>query len=246
MWNFPGDCRVLHAMWPLRSAGRASFCGLIGGLLMLSGDFLFYGTFTGGAEFHSRAVMATRPDWMLILGGSLGPIAGIFYCLGMSVFYVLLRPAGERLAMAAAALLGATMLVGGSYHAVFTTFGFGSKIADAAVRARLLDQIGGLFNALSNVATVLGVGGTGIVYYLALRRRTYFPRWLLIFMPTLLSLGSTFFRTALLRLPAPLGSIITGGWINGSFVLFFTLATICFLPRDRQPSFRARLTVERD
>jgi hypothetical protein len=181
--------------------------------------------------------MATRPDWMLTLGGSIGPIAGILYCLGMSLFYVLLRPAGERLAVAAAALLGATMLVGGSYHAVFMTFGFAAKVADTAIRTRLLDQIGRLFEALSNVAMVTGVLGTVFVYYLALCRRTDFPRWLLIFMPTLLSLGSTLFATALRRLPAPVGGIVLGGWINGSFVLFFSLATFIFCRARRQPSF---------
>jgi hypothetical protein len=210
------------------SARKASICGLAGGLLMLSGDFLFYGSLTSGAEFHSRAVMATRPDWVLVLGGLLGPIAGILYCMGMSLFYVLLKPTAERLAAAAAFLLGATMLVGGSYHAVFATFGFAGKISDPAASARLLNQIGLLFGSLSNVATVLGSLGTLIVYYLALRGPSRFPRWLLFFMPTLLSLGSTVLHPILIRIPAPVGSVILGGWINGSFVLFFSIATFVF------------------
>jgi hypothetical protein len=213
---------------------KASVCGLIGGLLMLTGDFLFCGALTSGAEFHSRTVMATRPDWMLVLGGSLGPIAGILYCLGMTLFYFLLKPAGERLAAAAAALLGVTMLVGGSYHAVFTTFGFAAKVSDLATRARLLDQVGMLFAALSNVAVVLGSMGTLLVFYLVLRGRSHFPRWLLIFMPTLIQLASSVFRPAFNRLPSPLGSMFLAGWINGSFVLFFALATFAFWPRDGQ------------
>src|SRR5258708_5402235 len=117
-------------------ARTASVCVLCGGLLMLSGDFLFCGSLTSGAQFHSRAVMATRPDWLLVLGGSLGPVAGILYCFGMGLFYVSLKPAGKRLAAVAALLLGATMLVGGSYHAVFATFGFASKVTDVVTRAR--------------------------------------------------------------------------------------------------------------
>jgi len=70
--------------------------------------------------------------------------------------------------------------------------------------------------------------GTLLVYNLAHRGPSNFPRWLLLCIPTVLSLGSTVFRPALTHIPAPVGGIILGGWINGSFVIFFAIATFVF------------------
>ena len=121
------------------------------------------------------------------------------------------------------------MLVGGAYHAVFTTFGFAAMVADPATRAALTAQIGSLYGFLSGFTYITGIPGTALGYFLALRSRTLFPRWLLILMPTVLSLGGQLFHDWLLMVPAPLGGVIRGGWINGSFVLFFAIASCVFL-----------------
>jgi hypothetical protein len=39
---------------------------------------------------------------------------------------------------------------------------------------------------------------------------------------------SSVFRGYFLIIPAPLGAVFRGGWINGSFLLFFALATLVF------------------
>ncbi len=203
-------------------------CGLLGSLLMLTGDMLFYGSWLSGRDFSSFHEMSLKPVTQLVIAGSIGPIAGIFYALGMGVFYLILQSAGKRLAAVAAGLLAATMLIGGAYHAVFTTFGFAARVADPATRAALTSQIYSLYGLLSGFTYVTGIPGTALVFLLALRKRTLFPRWLLVFMPTLLSLGSQVFHDWLLMIPAPLGGVIRGGWINGSFVLFFAIATCVF------------------
>ena len=211
-----------------RLARLCCLSGLLGSVLFLAGDMLFYGTWSSGADFHSFRVMAGRPDAELVLGGALGPVAAIFSAFGMGIFYVALEASGRKLAFAAAVLLALMMLIGSSYHAVFTVFGFASKVAEPATRESLLAQVSNLRNTISYPMYASGLVGTALVYLLALSKQTRFPRRLLLFLPTTLSLASDAFRSVFVEIPAPFGGLIRGGWINGSFVLFFAVATCVF------------------
>lgn len=222
-----------------RLIGFCCLSGLLGSVLFLAGDMLFYGTFSSAASFHSFAEMAKRPVALLVAGGALGPIASIFSAVGMGVFLLTLAPAGRRWAITASLLLAVTMLTGGSYHALFTCFGFAAKVADSPSRETLLAQIASLRDTIGDVVYATGLSATAIIYWLALARRTAFPRWLLIFLPTTLSLADSVFPGLFLRIPAPIGSIIRGGWINGCFVLFFSVAAFALRPAANPDSAMA-------
>jgi hypothetical protein len=202
--------------------------GLLGSILFLTGDMLFYGNWSSGADFHAYREMAQRSQIRLVVGGALGPVAALFSSFGMGIFFWTLKPASRKLASAATLLLAVMILIGASYHAVYTCFGFASKVAEQTVRETLLTQIADLRNTISYPMYASGLAGTALVYFLALGRKTLFPRWLLIFLPTTLSLASDAFRSLFVAIPAPLGGIIRGGWINGSFALFFAIATCVF------------------
>ena len=211
---------------PLLTPRVCCLCGLFGSLLFLAGDMLFYGSATSGADFHAYREMATHSTSRLIIGGALGPVAALFSALGMGIFYATAKPAGARLGGAASFLLASTILIGGAYHAVFTNFGFASKISDEFVRQTLLNQVASLWTAISYPMYAAGIVGSLAVYFLVLSGRSHLPKWLLIFLPTILSLASSVFRSYFLLLPPPIGGLIRGGWINGCFVLFFAICTI--------------------
>ena len=202
--------------------------GLLGSALFLTGDMLWYGGWTSGADFHPFDVMAQRSTDVIVVAGALGPVAALFSAVGMRVFFLALEPAGRRFAALASALLAMMMLFGGSYHALYGCFGFAARVADATQGQTLIQQVAGLRDAVSYPMYAAGVAGTLLVYVLALRRKTHFPRWLLLLLPTTLSEASTVFRSLFMAIPAPLGGWLRGGWINGSFVLFFAVATFCF------------------
>lgn len=207
------------------------FCciaGLLGSALFLAGDMLFYGTLSSGAAFHPQLEMAQRPVRQLVIGGALGPVAALLSAVGMGLFYLTLRGGSQRLALASALLLAVMMLIGGSYHAVYTVFGFTSRIADASPRDTLFAQVKSLRDTISLPMYAAGIAGTLLVYLVALSKKTQFPRWLLIVLPTTLSMAEQAFRKYFLALPSPVGGIIRGAWINGSFVLFFAIATCVF------------------
>ncbi len=199
--------------------------GLLGSALFLAGDMLFYGTWSSGIAFHPYQEMAQRSTALLVLGGAIGPVASLFSALGMGIFALTLEPAGTKRANTAAVLLAIMMLIGGSYHAVYTCLGFASKLTDPSARETLLAQVAGLRSAISYPMYVAGLTGTALVYWLALAQKTRFPHWLLLFLPTTVSMAADPLRNYLLMIPAPLGGVIRGGWINGAFVVFFAITT---------------------
>jgi hypothetical protein len=68
--------------------------GLLGSVLFLSGDMLFYGNWSSGADFHAYHEMAARPLALLVIGGALGPVAALFSAFGMGIFYLTLKSGG--------------------------------------------------------------------------------------------------------------------------------------------------------
>ena len=206
--------------------------GLFGSILFLGGDMLFYGNFVSGAEFHPYSEMAARSLLLLIAGGAIGPIAALFSAYGMGIFYWTLEPGSRKWARVTAALLAIMMLIGGAYHALYTCLGFAAKVTEKTTREMLLTQVASLRDTISYPMYAAGGAGTVLAYLLVFLSKTRFPRWLLIFLPTTLSLASSTFRSYFLLIPAPVGGLVRGGWINGSFVLFFGIATCVFWRLD--------------
>lgn len=195
---------------------------------MLAGDYLFYGAFTSGRDLNPLAIMRGRADWQLLLGGAVGPVAAMLYAVGMLIFFLTLKPVNYWLAAFASLALAAMALIGGAYHAVFTMYGFVGRVDDQTQRALLIGSVRALYNWLASMSYIFGAVGTLTVLILGVRQRGEFPRWLLLLLPTILVVLCLMLTPMFTMIPAPLGGLIRGGRINGSFVLFFALATWVF------------------
>jgi hypothetical protein len=230
----------------LRLLRACCLSGFVGSAMYLAGDMLFYGAFRSGSDFHPYQLMAGHSATRLIAGGLLGPIASLFSAFGMLLFYLTLKPGSRRLACTASALLAAMILFGGSYHALYTVLGFASQASNGGLP--ILQEVTSLRNAIGWPLYICGIAGSLITYWLTLARETLFPRWLLLLLPTTLSLASTAFPKVFHSIPAPLGGIILGGWINGTFVVFFAACVLVFWGgfrqrRDGYPSSASRVTL---
>jgi hypothetical protein len=197
-----------------------ALAGALGGALYLTGDFLYYGTFSAGVSFHSLSIMAQRSDLAIVASGALAPIASVFYVLGTLAVYLALNPGKQRLPRLFFVSWSVMFLVGVAYHAVFAVRGFAARIADAATRQRLLDEIGALHGVLYIGELALALMGTAALVIVVWRRGTQYPRWILLFMPTVWILLDFIPRQA----PAPIGSLLVGGWTNGWFTIFFIVS----------------------
>ncbi len=196
-----------------------AWAGVAGGLLYLLGDTLFYGQLGAGASFHALSAMANRPDFVLVAGGVVAPLASAGYVLGTLGLSRDVRAAHPRTSVILFAGWGGMFLVGIAYHAVYTTLGFAAKLPPADATTTL-DRIRLLLSTLYAGEMVLGIAGTLALLAALMRGGTRHPRWLALPTPTVWAMLGGLPR----MLPSPVGAVVSGTWINGWFTLFF-LAT---------------------
>jgi hypothetical protein len=192
--------------------------GFMGGCLMFFGDMCFYMVPISGTDFMRTSVMTSMPTTRLILGGSVGPLAGLLYGLGSLVFYLGLRDHNKLLARIITTLFVVMFVVGGAYHSIFATYGF---VADPDLAGTTV-KITALIGSLQKVSLITGIFGSVLFVYMVLRYPTVFPKWTVLITPTFWTLLN---MPMVPFVPYPLGSIVVGGWINLCFMVFFA---ICF------------------
>ena len=200
---------------------RLALFGVMGGMLMLFGDMCFYMSPVSGANFSSAEMMRSMPPDRLIIGGVVGPLAGLLYALGTIMYYLAFRGHEKRLARIMTTLFVVMFVVGGAYHSIYTTYGFvppGDLLGATA-------KISALIGALQKVSFVAGLSGSILFIYMVLRYDTVFPKWIIIFTPTFWTLLNGPLAP---YIPYPAGSVVVGGWINICFILFFMLCYFMF------------------
>jgi len=191
---------------------------------MFSGDMLLYYEPVSGLEYDSVARMSTMPVQRLIAGGLIGPIASVFSVIGGYLFYLVFRSVNKALAKILFASVAVMFILAGSYHAVFANYGFIGRLPESLQIQQLL-----LFKAylksIYNLVFIFGTFWTLIFFYFVIFKKSLYPKWILLFTPTLLLLLSQSLKE---YIPYPLGAIIYGGWINLCFVLFFIVSFLHF------------------
>ncbi len=191
--------------------------GLIGSLLMFTGDMLLY--FTSGSynmDGTLRPYMHIMHDisaGRVRVGGALGPVAAFFYVAGFLALPLTAAGKLSWLIWIAAVLLAFALICGGAYHAQYVYL---SLIAKAG-HEDLYDAVSKNIMLLSRLAIVpmyLGfiVLGIGIVL-----GQTAFPVWFVVFTPVVTS----FFAFAWMYVPQPFRCVLFGGWNNLVFAIMF-------------------------
>ena len=151
---------------------RLAAFGIMGGLLMFFGDLCFYLRSISGADFITDPLMNTVPANRLIIGGVVGPLAGLLYALGSLLFYFAFSDHSKLLARMVTTLFVVMFVVGGAYHAVYTTYGFigNGDIYYAA------ERITGLIDAMQRVSFVAGLSGSALFIYMVLKHKNGLPK----------------------------------------------------------------------
>ena len=199
--------------------------GLLGGLLMLFGDLCFYMIPISGVEFLRTSVMNTMPLNRLVLGGSVGPIAGLLYALGAMIFYVEFKQYHKMMACVLAGIFVLMFIVGGAYHSIYATYGFVPDHDPDGIRMKITS----LIDALQQISFITGVIGSFLFIYMVLRYKSRFPKWMIFLTPTLWTLVGNVIAPIV---PHPIGSVIIGGWINICFIVFFYGLPLYFLEKN--------------
>ncbi len=216
------------------SAQILCLLGIGGALLMFIGDMCLYGHFGSGSDFASSLplVISNEPDAQIIIGGFIGPIAAVLYCLGFVSVYRMISPKSRILAFIVAGGAAVMIVFGGTYHAMW---GIRALLIKAGLTSG--DYLG-LYNQIKEYTllfynSMLVVAGIASLFLLfaVLSKRSLYPRWTAIVNPGFLFLFSSFARS----IPAPLGAIVYGGYANLVFLVFFSVSIISARSIDDRP-----------
>lgn len=198
--------------------------GIFGSLLMFTGDMLLYYEPVSGIDYDSTSRMSTMPIQRLIAGGIMGPIASIFSIIGCYFFFLMFKSVNKFLAKILFLSFAILFVFAGSYHAMFPNLGFIGRLPES-LQAQQLIYVRTYLSKINILIYIFGTIGTFILFYLVIFKKSPFPKWMLLFTPTLLILLAGFIKN---YVPYPFGAIVYGGWINLCFALFFTICLLYF------------------
>ena len=134
-----------------------SLSGILGSLLMFTGDMLLYYEPVSGLDYDSVAVMGTMPINRLIAGGLIGPLASIFSIIGGYLFYTVFKPVNKTLAKVLFACFAIQFIFSGTYHAMFSNFGFVGKLPESSQAQQLVfirDYLKSIYNVIFICGTI--------------------------------------------------------------------------------------------
>lgn len=209
--------------WYRRHFLLTAAAGLLGALLMFTGDMLLYGHLGSGAEFISRykTVITEASSLRLYLAGAVGPVAAIFYLIGTYHLYLRLQPARPLLRFITSFAFGVMFVIAGAVHAVWAANALVMRaVAQGQATVDLGNVMAAYLSLVYRMAEVVGYPAALLLFFLVLTRRTTYPRWSALLNPGLIMLVSP----VLTFLPSPIGAPVVGGLFNLAFVVLFTLS----------------------
>jgi hypothetical protein len=203
------------------TSGRIlALIGLGAALLMFVGDMCLYGHFGSGNDAISKVVISNESDTSIVVGGFIGPFATILYCLGFFSVYSMISPRSRMLAIMVTGGAVVVMVVGGTYHAMWSIRAFLIKAGLSSgdyqgLYNQIKDYMSLFYNTMFAGAEVVSL----LLLFTVLSGKSLYPRWCVVVNPGILFL----LRPLADFMPAPLGAIVTGGYLNLVFVLFFSV-----------------------
>jgi len=201
-----------------------SLSGILGSLLMYTGDMLLCFEPISGQDYDSVARMSTMAINRLIAGGLIGPIASVFSMTGGYLFYLTFKPVNKTLATIVFVSFALLFVFAGSYHAMFPHYGFMGRLPES-LQSEQIEYIKEYLKSINTLIYIFGTVWTLILFYFVIFKKTLFQKWMLLFTPTLLILLSGLIKN---HIPYPFGVIVYGGWINLCFLLFFIVCLVQF------------------
>jgi hypothetical protein len=208
----------MNKFW-LRFFGLA---GIVGGLLLFSGDMLFY---FDSAGTNLKLNMANASDFRILINGVVALFSTWFYLLGVGQVYYAFGPATQTarniVVFSFAAILVSYGIVHSAYIAIATT----AKLAlqnqlDIETATALASNTNQLIRLLIYPIFALL---SFVFIWQVWKKRTFYPRWMILFFPLVPFLLKGLICNVL---SGSIWIIVSGGYLNLILVLFFTASTI--------------------
>lgn len=205
--------------------------GLAGALLMFAGDMLLYYTpedFAYDSKSSSAEKIQAIVDVMkklstkrVMAAGMIGPVAAFLYCVGFYHIVLITDESMKTFAMVAFLFSCFGIITGGAYHSHCAYLGLLGE-------DRFKDALKVAEKYFQKLPLILYAGeGIGflLLVVLIVSGHTILPRWMFLLSPGILFL----LKPAVGCLPKGIRIIVSGGWTNLIFVIYYLAVLISIL-----------------
>lgn len=197
--------------------------GLIASILVGWGEFLL--NFDSLARYSevSYDFMLGTSESSFNRGHFIGVLSAPFYLVGCWHIYLMLRPAHQKWAMAAFIISAYGFIVGAVWIGSRASIGTLANLPDSEQTRMLIELYQLRYESLLTVIRVTTLVLSLIFIGLVSTGRSHYPRWVAIFNPIILILGSFILFTlvpAIGKYPLPIA-------LNVSFFIFFVISIHC-------------------
>jgi len=200
--------------------------GLMGSIILFAGDMLLYGHFGSAGDIYDVIEAAAPHVSMrrLLVGGIIGPIAAFLYIAGFYHVYLNIQRAGRKSAIIVFVSSSLLMIIGGTYHALWTIrmLLLKFRVMDIENLQPFVDAVNSYLRITRITSTIPGYVAFTLLLILVLIGKTNYRRWTIVVNPGLLYLMTLLSS----EIPGPLGAVIVGGYINLIFIVFFSTSVI--------------------
>jgi hypothetical protein len=178
-----------------------------------------------GDQTDILANMASASSQRIILSGLAALIATWLYMLGAGQIYYAFQPAKRWLRLAVFLSFSAIMLAYGIVHGAYMAIAISAQNASAlGADMQALTQLPIAANNALRTITYIPFGIFTLLFIPAVwMRRSFYPRWVLLFHPIILFLLKDVITN---HLDGKMKVIIGGGYLNLILLVFFTASTI--------------------
>ena len=209
------------------------FSGILGSLVLFSGDMLFY---YHGTQTDLVANMSVVSSTRIIISGLSALIAAWLYTLASGQLYFAFQPAKKWIRLTVFLSFLAVMIAFGVVHGAYIAIATSAKNATAlGVAPDSLTELAISANNALRLLAYIPFGIFSLVFIIAVwKKNTYYPRWIILFSPII-----PFLLTDIIvgQLAGEIKTIIGGGYLNLILLLFFSASTFA-LWRTRQKTER--------
>lgn len=196
--------------------------GILGGLILFAGDMLLY---YDPISTSFKLNMANASDFRIIASGVCALFATWFYMIGLGQVYYAFKSTKAILRNSMIVCFGSILIAFGIVHGAFLAIATTAKLSieynlninEAVSLSEKINQILRMF--VYPIVGILSILFISQVW----RRKTLYPRWIIIFFPLLPFLIEDLVCKFL---PDNIWIIIKGGYLNIILVIFFTASTI--------------------
>jgi hypothetical protein len=196
--------------------------GIFGGLTLFAGDMLFY---YDPINTNLIENMGNASDFRIITSGITALIATWFYMLGLVQVNYALKPTKPLLRNIILTCFGAIFTAYGIIHGAYVAIATSAKLA---TQNNLdLHEAIHLAREANNTLRLIIYPIFGLLSILFIaqvwKRKTLYPRWIILFFPLILFLLRSFVCKSL---SGNIWIIVCGGYLNIINIIFFTASTI--------------------